>query len=133
MKRHEKLQDLSREHYSALKLALLAKRAAQSGQPEQIAAASAACSAAFAADLEAHFLVEENTLLPALAASGASDLVARTEHDHAELRSLAARLQQAQGATLLAFAECLTAHVRFEERELFEAIELLFKDGSAKI
>ena len=108
MKRHEKLQDLSREHYSALKPALLAKRAAQSALTEQILAVSATCVASFASDLEPHFQVEENTLLPAL-------------------RSLAARLQNPDAETLLAFAERLTAHVRFEERELFEALELLLK------
>ena len=127
MKRHEKLQDLSREHYRALKLALLAKRAAQSGELEQILAAGASCVAAFATDLEPHFRVEESTWLPALVKSGAIDLVSRTEHDHAELRSLASRLQTPDAATLQAFAERLTAHVRFEERELFEAIETLLK------
>ncbi len=127
MKRHEKLQDLSREHYSALKLALLAKRAAQSGAPEQIEMAAASCVAAFASDLEPHFCVEESTWLPALVKSGAIDLVSRTEHDHAELRSLASRLQTPDATTLQAFAERLTAHVRFEERELFEAIETLLK------
>lgn len=127
MKRHEKLQDLSREHYSALKLALLAKRAAQSGITAQVLAVSATCVASFASDLEPHFQIEENTLLPALTASGALDLVAHTERDHLELRSLAARLQNPDGETLLTFAERLTAHVRFEERELFEALELLLK------
>ncbi len=127
MKRHEILQDLSREHYRALKLALLAKRAAQSDVTEQILAVSATCVASFASDLEPHFQVEENTLLPALTASGALDLVAHTERDHAALRNLASRLQNPDAETLLAFAERLTAHVRFEERELFEALELLLK------
>ena len=127
MKRHEMLQDLSREHYSALKLALLAKRAAQSGITEQVLAVSATCVASFAADLEPHFQIEENTLLPALTASGALELVAHTERDHLELRGLAARLQNPDAETLLAFAERLTAHVRFEERELFEALQLLLK------
>lgn len=127
MKRHEKLQDLSREHYSALKLALLAKRAAQSGLSEQVLAASATCVASFASDLEPHFQSEENTLLPALRASGALELVAHTERDHLELRGLVSRLQNPDAETLLAFAEHLTAHVRFEERQLFEAFELLLK------
>ena len=126
MKRHEKLQDLSREHYSALKLALQAKRAAASGEPAQIDASAAACVAAFAAELEPHFQVEENTLLPMLVASGESELVQRVERDHGDLRLLAAQLRQPEASALLAFAELLTAHVRFEEREMFEAAEALY-------
>ncbi len=126
MKRHEKLQDLSREHYGALKLALQAKRAAMSGEPAQIGASAAACVAAFAAELEPHFQVEENTLLPLLAASGESELVQRVEQDHRELRLFAAQLRQPEASALLAFAELLTTHVRFEEREMFEAAEALY-------
>lgn len=129
MKRHEKLQDLSREHYSALKLALSAKRAAISGHPTQIGEAGTACARAFATDLEPHFLAEETTWLPALRQAGEQDLVTRTEREHAELRQLATRLHQADAKVLLAFAESLTAHVRFEERELFQAIERLLKEA----
>jgi hypothetical protein len=125
MKRHERLQDLSREHYSALKLALNAKRAAASGEPEQIQAAAAACRSAFDRDLEAHFQLEERDLLPLLRQSGDAVLVQHTEADHAELRGLAAQLAVPDGDILQRFAECLTAHVRFEEREMFEAVERL--------
>ena len=126
MKRHEKLQVLSREHYGALKLALQAKRAAMLGEPAQIDASAAACVAAFAAELEPHFQIEENTLLPMLVASGESELVQRVERDHRDLRLFAAQLRQPEASALLAFAELLTAHVRFEERELFEAAEALY-------
>lgn len=122
MKRHEKLQDLSREHYGALKLALEAKRAA-AGDAAAVGAAAERCRAAFAGELEPHFQVEENELLPLLAAAGQGALVERTERDHAELRSLAGQLAAAEAATLLRFADSLTAHVRFEERELFEALQ----------
>lgn len=127
MKRHARLQDLSREHYAALKLALHAKRAALSGDPAQVELAAAACRAAFAADLEPHFVVEENELLPLLVEGGQLELVRRTEADHARLRRLAGELAQPAAAVLLDFSEGLTAHVRFEEREMFEALEACFR------
>ena len=123
MKRHQKLQDLSREHYSALKLALQAKRAALSGDPREIESATTACITSFRLELDPHFLVEEQTLLPILLASGEHRVVQRVEADHAELRRLAGGLLDPDTATLLAFAELLTSHVRFEEREMFEILE----------
>ena len=123
MKRHQTLQDLSREHHTALTLALGARRAATSGDPEQVAAAVTRCAEVFAADLEAHFLIEESGLLPAMARVGEEALVARTLREHAELRALVGRLSDADATTLLSFADLLSAHVRFEERELFEVAQ----------
>jgi hemerythrin-like domain-containing protein len=123
MKRHQTLQDLSREHHSALKLALGARRAATSGDPGKIAAAIASCSEVFAAELEPHFMVEESSLLPAMAQAGEAALVARTLREHRELRALIGRLPDADATTLLDFADRLSAHVRFEERELFEVAQ----------
>lgn len=125
MKRHRKLQDLSREHHHALQLALQAKRAATSGDSVAIKATAAACVAAFSSELEPHFVVEENALLPLLVAAGEDRLVEQVTSDHTELRRLADQLQQPDAATLLAFAERLASHVRFEERELFVVLEAL--------
>lgn len=126
MKRHQRLQDLSREHYRALKLALDAKRAATSGDHEQIRIVAAACRKAFERELEAHFQQEERDLLPLLRQSGEDVLVQQTEADHADLRQLAAQLAEPDGAALHSFAERLTAHVRFEERAMFAALERLW-------
>ncbi len=123
MKRHTKLQDLSRDHYAALKLALHAKRAALSGERDQVDAAADTCRFAFANELEPHFVVEENDILPRLLVAGQVDLVRRTEDEHALLRALAVALEKRDAAVLLRFSEALTDHVRFEERELFEAME----------
>jgi hemerythrin-like domain-containing protein len=129
MKRRQKLQNLSREHHGALQLALKAKRAAMSGDLTQIKAMATSCIAAFRAELDPHFVVEENTLLPLLAAVGEDKLVTRVESDHAELRRLSIQLQQPDVKTLLGFAKLLNSHVRFEERELFAVLEALF-DGN---
>ncbi|MFW5397304.1 MAG: hemerythrin HHE cation binding domain-containing protein [Candidatus Accumulibacter regalis] len=123
MKRHDTLQDLSREHHTALKLALDARRAATSGDAERVATAAATCTRVFAAALEPHFRSEESGLLPAMLA-GEEALVARTLREHAELRALVGRLPDADATTLLSFADLLSAHVRFEERELFAAAQL---------
>lgn len=123
MRRHQQLQDLSREHHTALQLALRAKRAAQSGDAAQIAASAAACVEAFSVELDPHFVIEENELLPALAQQGEHDLVRRTLAEHEQLRSLVVQLAQPDATTLQSFAELLHAHVRFEERELFEVAQ----------
>ncbi|HCZ13803.1 MAG TPA: hemerythrin HHE cation-binding protein [Candidatus Accumulibacter sp.] len=123
MKRHQTLRDLSREHHTALTLALAARRAATSGDSRQLAASAKACGEVFATHLEPHFVVEETTLLPALARAGEQALVARTLREHAALRSLCGELPGGGAATLLRFAELLSAHVRFEERELFEVAQ----------
>lgn len=123
MKRHPQLQDLSREHHGALKLARAAGRAALSGAPGQVTSLAERVVHLFAVELDPHFRVEEDGLLVLLAKAGAHGLVRRTEDDHQELRRLAGALANPDAATLLRFADLLAAHVRFEERELFEAAQ----------
>ena len=126
MQRHEWLQDLSREHHLALRLALAARRAVAAGDPAQVRAAAKRCADAFGSELEPHFVREECDVLPRLAQAGAAALVERTLSEHDEMRRLAARLDRADPATLERFGALLDAHVRFEERELFEAAQALF-------
>lgn len=123
MKRHQQLQELSREHHNALKLALHAKRAALSGDHAQISASASACVDAFGLELNPHFVAEETALLPALLKEGEQDLVRRTLSEHEAMRALVRQLAQPSATILLDFAELLTAHVRFEERELFEVAQ----------
>ncbi len=123
MKRHPDLLQLSREHYTALKLARDTKRAAESGTAGDVAALAQRVVEVFAAALDPHFHVEEQGILVLLAQAGEHELVARTLADHAELRRLAAALATPAADTLLNFAELLGAHVRFEEREVFEAAQ----------
>jgi len=123
MKRHPDLLQLSREHYTALKLARDARRAAGSGNANEVAALAQRVVDLFAAQLDPHFRVEEQGILVLLAEAGEHDLAGRTLADHAELRRLARRLATPDAETLLSFAELLGAHVRFEEREVFEAAQ----------
>lgn len=125
MKRSPALIELSREHHQALRLALAARRAAVSGADEEVAALAQQVRALMASELEQHFCREEADLLPLLAAAGHAELVSRTLAEHRLLRQSAAALVSPQRGLLLAFAELLQAHVRFEERELFEVGERL--------
>lgn len=128
MKRHPELLQLSREHYTALKLARDAKRAAASGSASEVAALAQRVVRAFAAELEPHFHVEEQGILVLLAQTGQHELTERTLADHTELRRLAGLLTTPGADTLQRFGELLGSHVRFEEREVFEAAQALTID-----
>lgn len=131
MKRHPALLQLSREHYSALKLARDARRAAGSGEADDIAAISQRIVSVFDTELDPHFRVEEQGILILLAQAGDRDMAGRTIADHAELRRLVKGLATPDAQTLLRFADLLAAHVRFEEREVFEAAQTRFDIASA--
>lgn len=125
MKRCPELQELSREHHTALRLALHWRRAADSGDEPQIDAACSHLRQTFHAELLPHFREEEHALLPRMEAAGASALAARTLIEHRAMQRLARELELPDGDVLRRFADLLTEHVRFEERELFPAAENL--------
>lgn len=125
MKRNVTLQPLSREHHTALTLAKACERAAQSGNGEIISQTCQRACLAFTNELEPHFRVEESSLLPMLLSADAQLLAQRTAVDHQQLRELVNGLRQNDAEALAEFGKCLSAHVRFEERELFPAIEAL--------
>ena len=125
MKRSPALQPLSREHHTALTLAKACEQAAQSGDAAMVSHACQRAIRAFADELEPHFQVEEQSLLPLLQSAETQMLVQRTLADHQRLRWLLTGLQQNDVEALNSFGKDLTAHVRFEERELFPVIESL--------
>lgn len=127
MKRHTALLQHSRDHHHALKLARLARFAADSGSPEAIEEASRTIIEQFPQALEPHFQDEEAGLLSQLTAIGQNELVARTLDEHVRLRELSRTLVADPGdaAAISAFATLLHDHVRFEERELFEVAQTL--------
>jgi len=136
MKRDPSLLALSREHHTALSLAIRLKKTVQSGDPLRIEEARGNVVMRFAAELEPHFCEEELTLLPRLATLGEVALVERTLDEHRRLRALVRKLAdpaatQTVGVCLGEFGELLTAHVRFEERELFERAQVLYSEHGA--
>ena len=135
MKRNPALQSLSREHHTALVLAKTCERVAQSGDEELIQQTCLRAIQIFSNEMEPHFQIEEQTYLPLLRGTQTQQLVEQTRADHQELRELANGLQQNNVEALASFGKCLSAHVRFEERELFPAIEgfLQRKSGSSLV
>jgi hypothetical protein len=128
MRRDPRLVGLSSDHHHALVLAREAQRASVAGDPWLVTSVAKRVHDAFVGELEPHFVIEEEILLPALEAVGEHALVARVREDHAALRLA----QHAEGLDteerLAAFAAKLEAHVRFEERELFEAAQAKLGD-----
>lgn len=123
MKRSPALQPLSREHHTALTLAKACARAVDSCNEELIGKTCQRVIQAFTVELEPHFQIEERTLLPLLQNAEHGQLEQRTLDDHQRLRTLLSGLQQNDIAALDSFGELLSAHVRFEERELFPELE----------
>ena len=121
MKRSEALRSLSRDHHQALAVAQRLRRAADAGE------AAREFTEFWREHGEAHFQVEEQALLPLWEQLGRVDEegVARLALEHLRIRSMA--IEVASGTATLErlheLGEQLSAHVRFEERELFVAIE----------
>ena len=114
LKRHPALIELSREHHHALSLCVRLLRApAESHQTE----------------LEAHFLelephfVEEETMFAPHWQNIPVAMRERFEAEHAKLRSMMANPEYLNEAWNKDFAVTLCDHARFEERELFPAVE----------
>lgn len=121
MKRDPRLHGLSSDHHHALVFARRTVDASATWDLDR----GIAFAARFAAEIEPHFVIEETTLLPPLANTEGAELADRTRHEHAELRDQVARAARGDGDAAADFAALLTAHVRFEERELFPACERL--------
>lgn len=121
MQRDARLHGLSSEHHHALVLARSMAALAAGGRAT--AADGRALAERFARELEPHFRIEEDVLLPALRAAGEQALVQAIETDHAFLRQQAARAAAGHLDDLAAFAERLAEHVRLEERRLFPVCE----------
>ena len=125
MKRNPALQPLSREHHTALALAKACERAAQSRDEALVNKICQRVIRVFADELEPHFQIEEQSLLPLLNSTETRPLAQRTMADHQQLRALLDGLQRSDSEALSSFGKGLSAHVRFEERELFPVIESL--------
>ncbi len=127
MKRDPRLRGLSSDHHQALVLARRVARRAAAGTLD--AALARDVVRMLRDDLEPHFVIEEEVLLPPLEEAGAGGLARRTHEDHRFLRASARAAAGGDLEHLAAFAERLTAHVRFEEQELFPACEEKLPDA----
>jgi len=121
MKRSAALRSLSQDHHQALRIAQRLRRAED---PDQ---AAGAFLEFWHSEGKEHFRIEEELLLPLWGLLGTVDeqAAARLSREHLAIRhaALAAEERTPSLEQLHALGEKLTAHVRFEERELFELVE----------
>ncbi len=126
MKRHVALHRLSSDHHRAL---VLARRVSKLDAGSDLHAAAQNLLAAWQAEVGPHFVAEEEWLLPLFARYSAPDhpLIMETLRQHVMMRSLVDEIDEELAAPSLsvlhALAAALREHIRFEENELFPAVE----------
>jgi hemerythrin-like domain-containing protein len=129
MLRDESLIPLSHQHQKALALCVRIDRA-QPIADEDLPAWLAEIEQLFEREIKIHFAAEEDVIFPAARRfAGLIPLVEELLAEHTALRELfcqaEARLMSAKA--LPAFAQTLSAHIRKEERRLFERMQELMR------
>jgi len=125
MLRDKNLIPLSRQHQHALALCVRIDRAIQAGEVE-MPAWQAEIHQSFEQEIQPHFLAEEKELFPAAAQFAELRIVVEElVAEHAALRGFFSRasLGTLDQAALGDFAKTLSAHIRKEERQLFEGMQ----------
>ncbi|MCH7488115.1 MAG: hemerythrin domain-containing protein [Chloroflexi bacterium] len=135
-RRQESLIPLSREHHSALVMALRIEREIPDADGAGAREVYDALIAFWARGLLPHFRAEGECLLARLVrhVDVEDELVRRTERDHLTMEALVARMRdtndlQARRGLLLEFAKTIRAHVRWEEEVLFAETERLLTEA----
>jgi iron-sulfur cluster repair protein YtfE (RIC family) len=130
MKRSPELRDLSEQHHHGL---VAARRLRQAAGETPLPEAVAGFLRDWYREIQPHFRVEEEILLPEFAgAVGEGDpLIVRTLSEHVALRQAVRKLAGSAGEPLRSLAgtigQSLDDHIRFEERVLFPAVEAALK------
>jgi hemerythrin-like domain-containing protein len=127
MLRDKSLVPLSRQHQHALALCVRIDRASPLDDAD-LAAWQAEIAQHFQSEIRIHFAAEEQVLFPA--ARRFPELISLVEdllHDHAALRASFAKAESAKMSTaeVPAFGQRMSAHIRKEERQLFESMQEL--------
>src|SRR2546427_13185656 len=127
MLRDKNLIPLSRQHQHALALCVRLDRAVQSGQVDA-EAWQAEIQQIFEQEIGTHFDAEERELFPAAAhCPELRSLVEELLNEHQALRQVfaSAATRQLTSGDVRSFAAKLSAHIRKEERDLFEGMQKL--------
>lgn len=134
-KRHDSLIPLSREHHSALVMALRIAREVPDGSDEAVRAMYDTLLSFWAQGLLPHFRAENECLLARLMrhVDEEHELVRRTHRDHLGIEALVASMRDTDDLAerkrlLLAFADQMRTHIRWEEDVLFNESERLLTD-----
>ena len=125
MLRDKNLIPLSRQHQHALALCVRIDRASPVGGAD-LAGWQSEIAQHFQNEIKFHFAAEEQVLFPA--AQRFPDLIALIDDlltDHAALRESFAKAEAGRmsGTELSAFGQRMSAHIRKEERQLFERMQ----------
>jgi hemerythrin-like domain-containing protein len=129
MLRDPSLIPLSHQHQHGLALCVRIERTLRDdASPERSAELARRVADTYDLELRNHFDVEERILFPALREHlGSLPLVEALEAEHRKLEGLVERVRLADDAArpvaLTDFSTALAAHIRTEERELFEDIQ----------
>jgi hemerythrin-like domain-containing protein len=134
MLRDKNLIPLSHQHQRALALCVRIDRAQPIPAPD-MEAWQAEIGQLFEQEIKIHFSAEENVLFPA--ARRFRELIPLVEEltsDHVRLREEFSRAgsRLMSEKTLPAFAQQLAAHIRKEERQLFESLQHLMSAAELK-
>ena len=139
MKRHAGLVPLSRDHHHGLVMArrLILGRSTnpRADWPAERSGQAARLATFFETDLRPHFEVEEAQVFPAAerdlpdGRATVRALVAQHEAMRAMVRGLAACPPARLDERLTAFGSLLEAHIRTEERVLFEGMQVACDPG----
>jgi hemerythrin-like domain-containing protein len=131
MLRDKNLVPLSRQHQHALALCVRIDRAAPI--PESgVATWQAEIAQHFSAEIRIHFAAEEQFVFPPARAFPELNLLVEeliSEHAWLRERFAKAEAQGMSGGEIAEFAQRLSAHIRKEERQLFERLQELLNEG----
>jgi hemerythrin-like domain-containing protein len=136
MKRHPTLIPLSREHFRIL---VLAQGLRDDGPPtlkvllpEDRTECARHVKSVFEETIEPHFTVEENRLFPLVQGQDPEleRLAVELRGQHTRLRELACSEDLSDHLDL--FGTLLVTHVRTEERQFFERLQLVFGEAGMR-
>ena len=123
MLRDRSLHPLSHQHQHGLGLCVVVERGLTAdSSPENVAALAQKIRDSFEVELVNHFDLEERLLFPAIREYlGEMTIVEELVADHRRLEAMVRGLREP--AELRTFTTLLSAHIRREERELFEDVQ----------
>jgi hemerythrin-like domain-containing protein len=123
MKRLAEFQQLSMEHHQGLVFSRKVKRAAASGDEDLIRDMWVKVEASYKTELEPHFQIEEKYIASVMEEHGETRLVKQFNEEHKAIRQIFVPESGRNGADLNTFGVLLEQHIRFEERDFFEAAQ----------
>jgi hemerythrin-like domain-containing protein len=135
MLRDKNLIPLSRQHQHALALCVRIDRAAPIAESD-LAAWQTEIEQHFRAEIRVHFAAEEQFVFPAAQAFPELNLLVDeliSEHGRLRERFAKAEAQGMSGGEITEFAQGLSAHIRKEERQLFERLQEVMSEGELAV